>query len=51
MLARRAGLTLSAQELTDLEAAYQRIQGQLQALRARLERVEEPATTFQAGQA
>lgn len=49
IVARRAGLSLSADELADLTAAYERIQGQLQALRGRLEQVEEPALTFQAG--
>jgi prefoldin subunit 5 len=49
ILARQAGLSLSPDELNDLQAAYARIQAQLQALRARLEQVEEPALTFQAG--
>ena len=49
MLAERAGLSLTADELADLTAGYERIQGQLQALRARLDQVEEPALTFQAG--
>ena len=49
ILAQRAGLSLSADELTDLTESYERIQAQLQALRARLEQVEEPALTFQAG--
>jgi uncharacterized coiled-coil protein SlyX len=48
VLAERAGLRLSADELTDLAAAYERTQTQLQALRARLQDVEEPALTFQA---
>jgi uncharacterized coiled-coil protein SlyX len=48
VLAERAGLRLTADELTDLAAAYERTQTQLQALRARLQDVEEPALTFQA---
>jgi hypothetical protein len=48
ILAQRAGLSLSAEELTDLAAAYERTEAQLQALRARLQDVEEPALTFQA---
>ena len=49
VLAERAGLSLTADELADLTAGYERIQAQLQALRARLDQVEEPALTFQAG--
>jgi hypothetical protein len=49
VLANRAGLRLSEDELTDLTAGYERIQTQLQALRARLEQVEEPGLTFEAG--
>jgi hypothetical protein len=49
LLAQRAGLKLNADELADLQAAYQRTQAQLRALHSRLERTEEPATTFQAG--
>jgi hypothetical protein len=50
MLARRAGLTLTAEELADLQAANERIQAQLQALRSRLRLAdtEEPALTFSA---
>jgi prefoldin subunit 5 len=49
ILAEQAGLSLNADELADLTASYQRIQAQLQALRGRLEQVEEPGLTFQAG--
>jgi hypothetical protein len=49
VLAQRAGLRLSAQDLDDLRAAYDRIQAQLQALRGRLQDTEEPALTFEAG--
>jgi prefoldin subunit 5 len=49
VLAKRAGLSLTPEELDDARASYERIQTQLQALRARLEQVEEPALTFQAG--
>jgi uncharacterized coiled-coil protein SlyX len=48
VLAERAGLSLTAEELEDARASYQRTQEQLQALRARLQDVEEPALTFQA---
>ena len=49
MLAQRAGLQLSAEELAELAAAYERTQTMLRALRTRLGPDEEPATTFQAG--
>jgi hypothetical protein len=51
ILARRAGLTLTAEELADLQAANERLQAQLQALRSRLRLAadtEEPALTFSA---
>ena len=49
ILAQRAGLSLTGDELVEMTESSQRIEAQLQALRARLDDVEEPAVTFQAG--
>ena len=46
VLARRAGLRLSAAELAGLAEGYYRTQDALRALRADLDSTEEPATTF-----
>jgi hypothetical protein len=44
--AKRAGLTLTPQELADLVEPYRRTREALQALRADLASTEEPALTF-----
>lgn len=49
VLARRAGLRLADADIEEATASYQRLQAQLQALNNRLEQVEEPALTFDAG--
>jgi hypothetical protein len=47
-LTRRAGLRLTATELVEIVEPYARLQAGLRALRADLDAVEEPASTFDA---
>lgn len=48
ILARRAGLKLSAAQLAGIVEPYRRSQASLRALSASLDAVEEPATIFHA---
>jgi hypothetical protein len=49
LLARRAGLKVSASDLVDLTGPYRRTRDGLRALRASLDPTDEPAHTFEAG--